>query len=631
MKSNVMRCVVGLYGSLLQDFSHLHPTMRQEYERLDRLYSIVSDRGLAFMTITLPDCGKFLERGLAAGTLDVDRPPYHGVRSKSDARPTFLWGLWSMVFDDAGMLRQDPSVEAIFALRQLYGFAKKLKLDCTKERIDEALIEFSKVDASLPTSYADTWDSDIPNWTPLTGHPLWGTARSTGSGPLFEDSVPSSKQLSIRNWVAFKHLCAFVCSQFGVLDPWSIRPKHGPGAVADLDGNIKYDTRHYPEKLAMVFPPDWHVSPDLVDRTYSKREYPSKVLVVPKTQKAPRIIAAEPTAHQWIQGGIQRWLTDRIRASTLSLCIDLNDQRPSQRMALEASAGGHLATVDLSAASDRLSTRLVQYVFQSNESILDALHASRTRLAKLPSGEQIRLRKFACMGSACTFPVQTIVFAIIAMYSVMESTGDYTITTERVRELASQVRIFGDDMIVPTESYDALVSILTDVGLKVNVHKSFSKGFFRESCGMDAYQGYDVTPAYFLQPYSASNPESLVSIIECSNNFHMKGMWNAADYLLKTVDPQVRKHLRVSKRDVSQPSLSTFVDGVPNGMISRWNPDLHCTEYKQLLISAREKKRRGSGEASLLQYFTEEPDPYTPYESGQAMRAQVMVRLGWAP
>jgi hypothetical protein len=534
-----------------------------------------------------------------------------------------------MVFDDAGMLRSDPSVEAIFALRQLYMFAKKLRLDCTKERIDEAITEFSAVDRNLPPSHTHTWDDDIPVWSLRSGHPLWGPEPVNHTEPLFEDLV-SQVRTRLRNWTGFRHLCAYFSSQLGYLDPWSVRPKHGPGAVSELDKTIKYEIQHYPEKLAMVFPPDWFASTDMVDRTKSKREFPSRVLVVPKTQKTPRIIAAEPTAHQWIQGGIQRWLTQRIRATTLGLCIDLNDQRPSQRMALEGSIGGHLATVDLSAASDRLSTRLVEYVFQSNESILDALHASRTRLARLPSGEQIKLRKFACMGSACTFPVQTIVFAIIAIFSIMETEGDYTITDRRVRELASKVRVFGDDIIIPKDSYDALVSILTDVGLKVNTNKSFSEGHFRESCGMDAYMGYDVTPAYFLQPYVASNPESLVSVVECSNNFHRKGLWHSSDYLLKTVDAKVRKNLRISNRDVSQPSAFTFVDGESSGLVTRWNPHIHDVEYRQLLLSTKQQRRRGSGEAALLQYFTEDPDPYYPYESGEAQRAQVKVRLGWS-
>lgn len=627
MNSHVIRCVIGLYRSLLRDFLYVHPSIEVELRRSNRLDSIVAARGLEFFTLTLPACADFLHRSLASGRLDDDRPPYHGRRSSTDVRPTFLWSFYALIFDDDGLLRPDPSTDAIFALRQLYLFAKKLRLACSKEKIDEAFIELARVDASLPRPHPGTFDDTYPTWARRRGHPLWGSKYHEDGVPGLLPGIPVPTSRKYRRWDKFAELCSRLSVAFGPFDHWRMRPKHGPGAVADPDG-IKYELRHWPEKLARVFPPDWFASTDFVDRTVSTREVPCKVLAVPKTQKGPRIIAAEPTAHQWCQGGIQRWLTERIRATFLGRCIDLNDQTPSQRGALLASIDGGLATVDLSAASDRLSCRLVEYVFQANTELLDALHATRSRTAKLPDGQVILLRKFAMMGSACTFPVQSIVFALIAMFSIMEARDDYDMSDSGLEVLASFVRVFGDDIIIPTDAYGALSDILDDVGLKVNPHKSFATGLFRESCGMDAYGGTDVTPAYFLQLYQAQNPESLGSVIEVANNFHKKGLWHSAEWILKTVDEKVLKNLPRGRRDFGPATIFSFVGDAPPSK-TRWNGDLHVEEGLFLSIQTKVGVEKGSGEAALMQYMQEEPDPYFPYESGQARRPTHRLVRRW--
>lgn len=637
MKNDDVRCVVRIYASLLEDLSYVHPSLRKELERLDRIDSIVAERGIGFFTLTLPDCCKYLERSLDAGTLMSDRPPYHGARSASDPRPRFLAGLWAQVFDERGMLLESPDVDCIFALRQLYLFAKKLRMECTDERIFETLEEFKKVENSLPPCHADTWCADVPIWLPLFGHPLWGGRserhyREELIADLFREQPRVNSKRSTRRWDTFRELCCRISSSFGAMDYYSMRPKHGPGAVADRNSqpvNVKYDIQHWPRKLARVFPADWYASTDLVDRTISESEAPSRVICVPKTQKGPRIIASEPIAHQWMQGAVQRWLTDNLMCTALSRSIDLKDQTPNQRAALQSSLSRNQATVDLSAASDRLSTRLVEFVFQGNLDILNALHATRTRSCIMPDGELILLRKFACMGSACTFPVQSIVFAILAIFSMIETSGDFVLTTERIADLASHVRVFGDDIIVPAGSYDALSDILEDVGLKVNLTKSFAKGFFRESCGVDAYGGIDVTPAYYLQAYDARNPGSLMGVIESSNNFYKKGLWKTADCLLKTVEPGILANVRVSHWDASQPTLFTFCDGHPPELQVRWSETLHRWEARQIVSLSKVDRLDGSGNASLLQYFTEEPDPLHLYRSGESRRPKVTIGLRW--
>ncbi len=636
MKSRALKdVVIGLYEAILTDLFYISPIIRAELDMVSRVHSLYQSRGMALFTIAFPDLGKFLERGLDSGQLPDVRPPLGGRLSIEDQRPEFLRTFWSLIFDADGMLLPSPNVDAIAGLRQLLFFAKKLRLECDQEIVDDTLIEFTAVDESLPPSHDGTWDYDDPIWDRRSGHPLWGVPGDPRDQPDLIGRAPLPADS--HDWGSFRLLCGLVTTSFGELKVWDLEPKHGPGAVAD-GLPIKYELSHWPDKLERVFPADWFASHDLVDRSQSNREFPSKVLCVPKTQKGPRIIAAEPTSHQWCQGAIERWLRDAIGRSHIRFSIDLRDQEPSRAMALQASIDGLHATVDLSAASDRLSTRLVEYVFQHRPDILDALHATRTRTYRMPDGTIGKLRKFACMGSACTFPIQTIVFTIVAIYAVLEERG-LPVTAKTVREVARQVRVFGDDIIIPVDAYPRLTSLLTECGLKVNTAKSFGTGKFRESCGMDAYLGVDVTPAYFLEPYSLRNPESLVSIIAVSNNFYKKGLWTAADWLLNTVDPQVRKRLRIANRDIGSLSLYSCAPDETHLRV-RFNPETHVMEVLTLTVTSQASRSEGSGEASLLQFFSErgdkslleeamKPDGSPERELGQSKRPDIRLGVRW--
>ncbi len=624
--------LIGLYESLIKDFQYIDPTLTLELKMVSRLHSIVKARGIAFFTITMPDIAKFLERGLRDGQLSDLRPPLAGRSSSTDARPALLHAMWSLVFDSEGMLLPSPNVDAIAGLRQLLTFAKKLRMECDKEKVDETLIEFLAVDSRLPPSH-DQWDCDHPVWVRRKGHPLWGDL-SPNEPNLFGDEVLS--EVHPKSWDVLRHVADQTACSLGSLDVWSLEPKHGPGAVAE-GATEKYALQHWPRKLESIFPADWFSSHDFVVRTQTEREFPSRVICVPKTQKGPRVIAAEPTAHQWCQGAIERWLRNAIDRSHIRHSIDLSDQSKSQRLALLGSIDGSLATVDLSAASDRLSTRLVEFIFQARPDVLDVLHASRTRLFEMPDGSIHRARKFACMGSACTFPVQTIVFTLFAVAAVLifEKRSP---TPESIRNASKAVRVFGDDIIIPVGAYPVLVSLLTEAGLKVNSDKSHATGLFREACGLDAYHGVDVTPAYFLEPYNLSNPESLVSVVACSNNFHRKGLWHAAAFLLNTVDPRHRKKIRIALRDVSQPCIFSYAPS-ENHLAIRVSPDWQTMEVKALTLTVKTEREPARWNASLLQFFTERGDKPLYWEVlgnrapsrelGQAKRPKSRLALRW--
>lgn len=531
----VTEAVEGLFDDELS----LYPELSKCIEKQRKFtLTLLSQHGLAFATLALPQAGKWFDHCLAEGYINSDRPLFHGHR-KDSIYPKYLWYLWAGVFSEDGVIRDNPDVNAIVSLRQHYFLAKKLTIDCDRDRVYEAVESFIDVDSRLTPPRPGSWYVDNPKWKSCEGHPLYGVDTVNHTVSQLE-SYPGGENQSLP-WHLLRLLSRAVVGSWGELDIWSLRPKHGPGAVADKN-MLKYEFETWPTRLASVFPPDWFASHDLVDRTQSCREIGSKLCAVPKTQKGPRLIASEPVAHQWMQGALWRWLEDRVGSSPLGLSIDFRNQVKSQVKALTASKTGEYATIDLSEASDRVSLRLVEYIFQGNPLLLDALHACRTRWVEIPGSltrkgkdEFVYLKKFSTMGSAVTFPIQTIVFTILGHFALMISRGERDVSLEGMRQRANALRVFGDDIIIASDAYEVMTRILSECGLKVNGSKSFWKGSFREACGMDAFGGVDVTPAYLRQPYSPSQPESLKSLIEVSNNFHKKGFWRTAERLLKTV------------------------------------------------------------------------------------------------
>jgi hypothetical protein len=272
--------------------------------------------------------------------------------------------------------------------------------------------------------------------------------------------------------------------------------------------------------------------------------------------------------------------------------------------------------------------RVVCQSGSSDRSVLEALHACRSRYYKL--GNQFyKFRKFAPAGSACTFPVQSIIFTTIAASAVMQTRG-FSRTNIGLQRALRLVRVFGDDIIVPTDSIPVLYRLLSECGLKVSEQKSFHTGLFRESCGMDAYAGVDVTPVYVRDVYNASKPTSLQSVVDASNNLHSKYLWRTADALLKTVPEAERKRLAIGYQDVGAVSLFSFCGRASSHLSTRWNEFLHRKEVKALMVSSMTTKIHSDGDAALIQFFTEEPDPLNHYGSGQVRRVQSRKALGWA-
>jgi hypothetical protein len=204
---------------------------------------------------------------------------------------------------------------------------------------------------------------------------------------------------------------------------------------------------------------------------------------------------------------------------------------------MQSSSDLSLSTIDLSDASDRVPYSVVRQMLRCVPDLWDAIDACRSRSAQLPNGRIIDLKKFASMGSALCFPIESMYFFTIIVHAILWK-HNLPPTLANIVNASRGLHVFGDDIIIPRHETDIVMQALMQFNCKVNTTKSYWNGQFRESCGMDAFEGTDVTPVYVREsaPRKRRDSSGLISWTSTSNQFHLAGMWRTADYMKNVVE-----------------------------------------------------------------------------------------------
>jgi len=390
-----------------------------------------------------------------------------------------------------------------------------------------------------------------------------------------------------------------------------IVPKHGPGNVADkLTSNGKYRTRYWTDRLESVF----HVGDFLYPNARFVSEYeedgvrflepgaemPSRVVSVPKTQKTPRIIAIEPSTVQYVQQGILEALNETIHSSYLNDFIGTKDQTPNQRLAKEGSLNGDLATLDLSEASDRVSSKLVRALMARHPLSSEAVFACRSERASVPGEGVISLSKFASMGSALCFPFEAMVFFTIILLGIERELGHQFTKKSDVYPFLGKVRVYGDDLIVPIDYVHTVVDLLEHFGARVGRSKSFWNGSFRESCGKEYYDGHDVSIVKVRRvfPSRLQQVAEVESLVSLRNQMYQFGNWRVAKWL----DDKCRKVLNYFPNTESTSSaLGRF--SFLGYCSEKEDEHLHRPLVKAHVVTSRSPRDPLEGSGALLKFF----------------------------
>lgn len=473
--------------------------------------------GLSFLTKTLPSLGKCLDKALSS---DCPLPVNHSFtlqrRSKNDVQhPVFLGAFWKLIFDDTGYIAdysECPGLceeldalqtAAVRAVRQVCYLFYKLDGSHSKESEKEVLDTFVTTDASLPK---------VTDVVPLS--------------PSTERALENARLLI---WKVLKGF-----------DPWDIHPKHGPGAVATGEKCWeKMNFSRYYEKLDRVYPYSdyfYYNYTHLVDNLEHLEnltecgEPTARVALVPKDSRGPRLISMEPLEIQWIQQGIHAELVREIEKprGLASDQVNFTSQQVNRVLASNNSYYGHLVTVDMKEASDRVSAWLVKKLFPSN--VYACMDACRSTITELPDGRSLELRKFSPMGSAVCFPVEALTFWALAVGSLTSA----PLRNDLVG--AFPVWVYGDDMICSNTDFKVIRPIFEELYLKFNEDKCCTGRFFRESCGMDSFKLSEVTPLRVKAQWSTNlSPSALLAYVSYVNSLSAKGYTETANYLRQRI------------------------------------------------------------------------------------------------
>lgn len=207
----------------------------------------------------------------------------------------------------------------------------------------------------------------------------------------------------------------------------------------------------------------------------------NKVVFVPKTAMIERSIAIEPRMNVFAQLGLGAYLRELLKTRAK---LDLDTQEPNQDLACDASVHGHLATIDLSMASDTIAIELVRDLLP--EGWFTALDWCRSKYGIDPeTSQRFYYEKFSSMGNGFTFELESLLF-----FSLTQA------CCEHLGLVKHYTRVFGDDIVCPVEAVALLGEVLSYCGFSVNPEKSFSSGVFRESCGADFFDGTNVRPHF---------------------------------------------------------------------------------------------------------------------------------------
>jgi hypothetical protein len=590
-----------LYCDLYTDIAEkLRVPVKESQRDLVTLRARVEAEGLSFLTKALPQLGKALDKCLSKDVPLTIPSTFSKVKGRTI--PKLFGYLFSLVITPEGYVNPQADTGVLSALRQLVYFLYKLEIPASESQKAKCLQDFVAVDAGLdkPSNVDQEWLEETSD--------------------LIRDI-------------------------FASFDPTDIVPRHGPGAVATGERNHeKHVFKRIYKTVERVYPFTEYFEYSLSAVADRWRQYEdlevleegtAKVVLVPKDSRGPRIISCEPLEIQWIQQGLGGAVKRHLERWHLTKGhVNFTSQEVNRRLALSGSKNQRWVTLDMKEASDRVSVWLISELFRKVPDLLAALLATRSGYTKLPSGQVVALKKFAPMGSNLCFPIQSVVFYALAVTAIIRAdriANSVRSARARAQKARASVYVYGDDIIVRSEVYAAVLQALPQVGLMFNESKCCTAGFFRESCGCDAYKGADVTPLRIKKVYDdhrTINAKVLVSYVALSNAAYARGYSRVASHLARLVEAKLGT-LPITNRQLAFLSLiRPLKTNQPNSTPVRYNKALQRWEIRGWSLRSTEISVDPSDWSMVLRRFTSPSDWSDPGVFAVPRRSRLI--RGWS-
>lgn len=438
-----------------------------------------------------------------------------------------------------------------------------------------------------------------------------------------------------------------VLSELSPYDPYTrdlFVPRPGPGGVAiPTPKHKRFSPKVLYRSIDSVMPyREWFAVTlgDIIDCDFSHRikvlyenaedEPYSRFEAVPKTFGKPRGICLEMNEVQVLQQALRRalyyWL-EHWHPLTRGR-VSFEDQSNNGRLALESSENQEFDTLDLKDGSQRILARLCFHLYGELPiwPYLNALATKKILISPpyVPKKIWHRPRHYAPMGSALCFPVMsmTLYFLCRAIIAVK--------CPPIYKKFMDRVYVYGDDIIVPYDVSEAVREWLPRFGVKLNLDKSYHHSLFRESCGVHAYRGKDITPTYVRDiPAIHHSPiSSLHSAVAAERGLNTAGYFQSAKWIRDHVHtvlgetlPEVwEKSVRfgwVREHRISEEELQRLTK-------RKWNKDEQQWFFRVLASKSVTRDKKIIEEERYLRYLW----TYTRY-AGPSVKEDPMDTFQW--
>jgi hypothetical protein len=346
---------------------------------------------------------------------------------------------------------------------------------------------------------------------------------------------------------------------------YSFYAKHFASELTATSDSLYHVYRHYTKCF-----PEFSNAENIRQENHGSPRYVqgSNASFVPKTVEVSRMICSEPTVNMYLQLGMGELIAKRLQRF---FGIDLSVQPSINRymaklgsLGIGGSDGRGFATIDLKSASDSISLGLIGWVLPPDW--LDAILVLRSPKARI-DGVYHELNMVSTMGNGFTFPLQTAIFSCLVVACI--AMDDKSVSGRSFRHQCltpsnplGQFSVFGDDIIIAPQYADRCCRLLELLGFTVNSNKSFASGPFRESCGHDYLNGYNIRPIYLRQVNTDQDLTVLINLLlEWSTRTGIgisrtiEVLWNqfTGKHLLVPFDENMNAGIRVPLNLLSDP------------------------------------------------------------------------------
>lgn len=550
---------------------------------LKKVWNRLQAEGMGFLTKALPRLGKAFDKAISGGA-SLNSTELGFISLPGGHLPRFLGEFFRNVLRQDGVLLQHPCAECVEVIRQICYLFYKYEMPYTDQQEQMVLAQFEKTEQDIATH----WD-----------HLDKAKALSRCSQCNYYVSGFASSEARLQYGIILKAQ-NLLKRLFANFDPKDIYPRHGPGAVATKQRLWdKFRWTNVSRRITDLYPYDAYFCASMghVCDLYGKfslvteEDLPARVILVPKDSRGPRLISCEPVDFQWVQQGLGRGIVELVESHPITRWnVNFTDQSPNRCAALYGSSNGLYSTLDLNEASDRVTLDLVHLLFPKD--VYTSIEAARSRSTVLPSGKKLELRKFAPMGSSLCFPILAL-----TTWVLLSAAAPDAYTRERIL-------VYGDDVIVPTAYAENAMKTLESFGLKINHDKSCTAGLFRESCGMDAFKGKDVTPVRLRTVWSSNRRADVYSsYIAYANRMWDRRYYRTYNYLVGRLH-HTYGAIPDESMHIACPRLRQVTEQL-KPKARRWNPDLQKSEYKVWDVRSPSITKVLDGWLMLLRYFSE--------------------------